>query len=82
MLYIQVYIPDKNSIYDFRVSSQMSISILKNLILESIYNVKYDKDFVDSNFLFLNFYSKEVLDNNLNICDYGIYNGEKFILIW
>ena len=67
MVYISVYIPEKNLIYDFKVSTRVKIYMLKGLILEAVYGTNYDDDFVKENYLLLS--------------DYSIYDGEKFLLI-
>lgn len=81
MVYIQVFIPDKNKIYDFKVSVNIDIVTLKSLILESVYNVEYDKEFLKNNYLLFNYYDNEKLQDDLIVEDYAIHNGEKFLLI-
>ena len=81
MIYIQVYVPDKNKVYDFRVPIKITIASLKNLVLEAVYDIGYDYDFVKDKFLFINFYNREILDNKLCIKDYSVHDGEKFVLI-
>ncbi len=80
MVYIQVYIPEKNQTYDFRVSNGLKIYKLKGLIFEAIYDINYD-DYVVEKYLFMDFNNKKVLDDQLYISDYSIYDGEKFLLI-
>lgn len=81
MVYIQVFIPEKNRIYDFKISTQLNIATLKSLILEAVYNVKYDNEFIRENYLFLSFNDNKKLEDDLTIDDYAIHNGEKFLLI-
>lgn len=81
MVCIQVYVPDKNNVYDFRVSTQISIVTLKSLIVEAVYNLKYDTDFIRKNYLFLKFHDNKKLEDSFLVEDYAIHNGEKFLLI-
>lgn len=81
MVYIQVFIPDKNKIYDFKVSVNINIVTLKSLILESIYGLEYDEEFLKNNYLLFSYYENEKLQDDLTIEDYAIHNGEKFLLI-
>ncbi len=81
MIYIQVYVPDKNKTYDFKISDQVSVLILKSLILEAVYNLKYDIEFIKMNYLLLKFHDNKKLEDTFIMEDYAIHNGEKFLLI-
>lgn len=81
MVYIQVFIPDKNKTYDFKISTDINIATLKSLILESIYGFEYEEEFLKNNYLLFNYYDNEKLQDDLTINDYAIHNGEKFLLI-
>lgn len=81
MVCIQVYVPEKNDFYDFRVSTQIKIITLKSLIIEAVYNFKYDADFVRQNYLFLKLNDNKKLEDSFLLEDYAIHNGEKFLLI-
>ncbi len=81
MVYIQIYIPDRNRVYDFKVSTQINILTLKSLVVEAVYNLKYEKDDIRQNYLLLDFKEHKRLNDDLTIEDYSIYNGEKFLLI-
>lgn len=81
MVYIQVYIPDKNRNYDFKISSSITVIMLKSLIIEAVYNVRYDEEFIKKAYLFMNFYTEKMLKDNMKISDYAIHNGEKFLLV-
>ena len=81
MVYIQVYIPEKNNIYDFKISASINVCMLKKLIIESIYDISYDEEFIRKNYLFISLNDYKKLDNCLTISDYSVYDGEKFILV-
>lgn len=80
MVYIRVYIPERNQTYDFKVSTRLKIYALKGLIFEAVYGIKYDECTIEKS-LFMDFNDKKVLNDQLYIRDYSIYNGEKFLLI-
>lgn len=81
MIYIQVHIPDKNTSYDFKISSKISVLKLKKLILEAVYDIVYDDEFVGINYLFLRLLDSKKLENFSTISDYAVYDGEKFLLV-
>lgn len=81
MVYIQVYIPDKGEYMDFRIDSKLNIATLKGLIIECVYNIRYDEDFVKSNYILIDFYSRKRLIDDLTLDDYAIYNGYRLLLI-
>lgn len=81
MIYIQVYIPDKNIFVDYKVSSKITICTLKSLIVESMYNIRYDINFIKSNYTLMDFNNRKRLKDDLKLQNYSVYNGYKFLLI-
>ncbi len=81
MVYIQVYIVDKGEFIDFRTSKGISILNLKSLILECIYNIKYDDEFIKDNYLLIDYVSKNKLGDMKTLFDYGIYDGYRLLLV-
>lgn len=81
MIYIQVYVPDKNRFFDYKVSRKINICNLKSLIVESIYNVKCDDEFIKCNYVLMDFNCRKRLKDDVNLYNYPIYNGYKFLLI-
>lgn len=81
MVYLQVYVPDKNRFFDYKVSRKINICNLKSLIVESIYNIKCDDEFIRNNYSLIDFNCRKRLKDDINLCNYSIYNGYKFLLI-
>lgn len=81
MVYIQVYIPDKGEYIDFRVDCKSSICTLKSLIIECVYNIRYDDEVIKSNYMLMDFHSGKKLRDDLTLDEYNIYNGYRLLLI-
>lgn len=81
MVYIQVWIPYKNKTYDFKVPTSIDVATLKSLILEAVYEQRYDYEFVRDSYMLFDYYDSKRLQNDILLKEYAIHNGEKFLLI-
>lgn len=81
MVYIQVWIPYKNKTYDFKVPTSIDVATLKSLIIEAVYEQRYDYEFVRDSYMLFDYYDSKRLQNDILLKEYAIHNGEKFLLI-